>query len=336
MGQDTTIAWAHDTFNAWRGCQKVSEGCEHCYADTLSKRNPETLGIWGPMGTRVVAAEAYWAQLPKWERAARREGEARRVFCGSMCDVLENWTGAMTTPKGEQLWYADEGWWTTKAGGCVLDMARVRDRLYKAIRDHQDLTFMLLTKRAERIFWELGGFPNVPNLTLGVSVENQRAAAARVLPLAEADVAARFLSVEPLLGPVCLTDIKLADGSWYDALRGKITSNEGEHFVAPMDWVIIGGESGDKARRCQLDWIRAIVKDCLNAGVSVMVKQLGARPAGDTWSTGGSSVPLPTIDDSVRSEPSWLLHHPKGEDPNEWPPELRVQQISSKFRRPIR
>ena len=62
MGRDSQIQWTHHTFNPWRGCTRVSEACRFCYAETLSKRNPATLGVWGPMGSRVVASESMWKQ----------------------------------------------------------------------------------------------------------------------------------------------------------------------------------------------------------------------------------------------------------------------------------
>ena len=68
MGETTGIAWTDHTFNPWRGCTKVSAGCANCYAETLSGRNPGTLGKWGPNGTRVVAAEARWREPLKWNR----------------------------------------------------------------------------------------------------------------------------------------------------------------------------------------------------------------------------------------------------------------------------
>lgn len=131
MGQDTKIQWAHHTFNPWRGCTKVAAGCANCYADTQSKRNPGTLGIWGPNGTRVVSAEKNWRDVLKWNRTpllecqacgTQIEGESiddgnfkdhswvfdcpqcdgneyrvvrPRVFCASMADVFEDWDGPM-------------------------------------------------------------------------------------------------------------------------------------------------------------------------------------------------------------------------------------------------
>lgn len=71
MAENSKIEWTHHTFNPWRGCTKVSDGCTNCYADTLSKRNPGTLGVWGKHGTRVIASESMWNQPVKWDKNAR-------------------------------------------------------------------------------------------------------------------------------------------------------------------------------------------------------------------------------------------------------------------------
>ncbi len=90
MGRDSTIQWTHATFNPWRGCTKISAGCQHCYAEALSKRNPKTLGEWGPNGVRVIASPAYWRKPVAWDREARTTGQRLRVFCASLADVFED------------------------------------------------------------------------------------------------------------------------------------------------------------------------------------------------------------------------------------------------------
>src|SRR4051794_38669367 len=90
MATETKIQWTHHTFNPWRGCQKVSPGCAHCYAEQLSLRNPKVLGEWGPDGKRVIASESYWRLPLKWNRDAHKAGERRRVFCASLADVFED------------------------------------------------------------------------------------------------------------------------------------------------------------------------------------------------------------------------------------------------------
>jgi hypothetical protein len=79
MGQNTNIEWCDHTFNPWRGCTKVSNGCKNCYAETLSLRNPAVLGEWGPSGRRVIAAPDYWKQPLKWDRDAKAKGRKALV-----------------------------------------------------------------------------------------------------------------------------------------------------------------------------------------------------------------------------------------------------------------
>ncbi|MBK7363141.1 MAG: DUF5131 family protein [Micavibrio sp.] len=117
MAENTKIQWATHTFNPWRGCTKVAAGCANCYADAQSKRNPGTLGVWGPHGTRVLASAAMWRQPVKWDHEAgrtrdrwpygggRNKGEyvRPRVFCASLADVFEDWKGSVRDSQGHPL-----------------------------------------------------------------------------------------------------------------------------------------------------------------------------------------------------------------------------------------
>ena len=151
-------------------------------------------------------------------------------------------------------------------------------------------TFQILTKRPERMAEYMAGRAAVspPNVWLGTSVENQAAADERIPHLLETAAAVRFLSCEPLLGP--LTTL---------GLRG-------------LNWVIVGGESGPNARPCNIDWIRAIVQQCREAGVPCFVKQLGSHPIGRHSS--GFDFRL-------------KLKDRKGGDPAEWPEDLRLREM---------
>jgi protein gp37 len=149
-----------------------------------------------------------------------------------------------------------------------------------------------------------------PNVWLGVSVEDQSAADERIPLLLQAPAAVRFLSCEPLLGPVDLRRVStgmclglpMADGSrWLGSKPG-------------IDWVIVGGESGPGARPCDVAWIRSIVEQCQVAGVPVFVKQLGA-------------VPVCVDGDSIWDRFQLGVRHPKGGDPDEWPEDLRVREF---------
>ncbi|MEP0846053.1 MAG: DUF5131 family protein [Phycisphaerae bacterium] len=178
MGLDTAIAWTHHTFNVAWGCEKISPGCAHCYADALSRR--KGFDVWGHGKARRTFGPEYWRQPLRWNRAAERAGERRRVFCSSMTD-----------------WALDDP---------VL--ARERRKLWPLIFATPSLDWLLLSKRpenAERMLpadWGRGW----SNVWLGVSIESneyvQRADILRRLP-----AVCRFVSYEPALGPLDRLDL---------------------------------------------------------------------------------------------------------------------------------
>lgn len=158
MGADSKIEWTHHTFNPWRGCTKVADGCAHCYAESLSKRNPGTLGIWGPVGTRVVASESMWSEPVKWNAAAECLGYRPRVFCASLADVFEAWNGQIQTSSGEWANNAGKNGSVDRFAGCSLaggtsatTMNNCRERLFRLIDATPNLDWLLLTKRPENI-----------------------------------------------------------------------------------------------------------------------------------------------------------------------------------------
>jgi protein gp37 len=272
MAENSKIEWTAHTFNPWRGCTKVSAGCANCYAETMSKRNPATLGVWGDAGTRVVASEAMWKQPLKWNQTAicgkcghseilgsddcRHCGEnfhpqiRPRVFCSSLADVFED----------------------------RPELRAPRQRLFHLIDDTPNLDWLLLTKRPEYVIglqpykWDMCGWPK--NVWLGTTVENQEQANRRIPELLKVPAAVRFLSVEPMLGPVDLTSIQFLNyhGNMeeWDALdlHGVQTGN-----TATIQWVICGGESGPYARPMHLDWARDLRLQCQLAGVPFFMKQ---------------------------------------------------------------
>lgn len=238
MGAQTGIAWTDHTFNPWWGCTKVSEGCRNCYADTFARRTGHD--IWGPGKPRRTFGAAHWAEPLKWNAAAEKAGKRARVFCASMADVFD-----AEAPAGEL------------------------DRLWALIRATPWLDWQLLTKRPERIGANLPadwgtGYRNV---WLGTSVENQQAAEVRIPTLASVPAAVRFLSCEPLLGPLDLS------GEWCD--------HDGHDFQVNLDfqWVIIGGESGPNHRPMDMAWARDLQAWCARSGVACFYKQDGGlRP----------------------------------------------------------
>lgn len=250
MGQDSKIEWTHHTFNPWRGCTKVSAGCDNCYAEAMSHRNPGVLGVWGDDGTRVVASEAMWREPFRWNREAMGRGQRARVFCASLADVWER----------------------------RPDVAASRARLLAVIHQTSWLDWLLLTKRPEHIDaclrdcasrrvdipsslalqWMHGDI--LPNIWLGTSVEDQAAAEQRIPALLTHASRIKFLSLEPLLGRLDL-----------------------RRWLGPdkINWAIVGGESGHGARSFDVEWCEDIVQQCREAKIAVFVKQLGARPMAD-------------------------------------------------------
>jgi protein gp37 len=174
MGESTTITWTHHSWNPWWGCVKVSEGCKHCYAESFSKRTG--LSIWGPESARRFFGDKHWAEPLKWNRAAMKAGERRRVFCASMADVFED----------------------------RHDLVEPRRRLFELIRATPNLDWLLLTKRPENfehllpLDWGAG----YPNVWLGVSAENQARWNQRVTILARTPAVINFVSYEPALEAV--------------------------------------------------------------------------------------------------------------------------------------
>jgi protein gp37 len=233
MSKETGIAWCDATFNPWWGCQKVSPGCAHCYAETWAERYGHD--VWGPTAGRRLFSERHWAEPVTWDRVAARDGVRMRVFCGSMCDVFEDYP--------------------------VLDGQR--EKLWHLIRSTPNLDWLLLTKRPENIA-PMCGVLGAPNVWLGTSVEDQVRAELRIPVLLRLRAAVRFLSVEPMLGPVSL-----------EAVNEKIGSSA---VVGGIDWLIIGGESGPGARPMDAAWARSLLAECRDAGIAPFVKQLGGHP----------------------------------------------------------
>lgn len=238
MGKDSKIEWTHHTFNPWIGCTKVSEGCAHCYAERLNKRMGWTQ--WGDSGARVRTSESNWKQPLAWNRQCEKSGTRARVFCASLADWLDY--------KAPTEWRVD---------------------LLRLIFETPKLDWLLLTKRPES--WSArmlecasaGSsmahnwvFLKAPpeNVWVGVSAENNAAWKSRVRELTAIPAFIRFVSAEPLLGPIEIAY---------------------ESFYSDPDWVIVGGESGPGARPMNPDWVRGIQRGCADIGAAFFFKQWG-------------------------------------------------------------
>lgn len=259
---ETTIEWTATvgsdgtrypgyTWNPWWGCVKVSEACKHCYAATFDKR----LGgdHWGPTTRRKFQSADYWQQPHRWDAKARRLGVRLKVFCASMADVFER------LPSG----HPDEA-----------QMAAERKGLWHLIQNTQNLHWLLLTKRPENVLEMTADcfsecFPE--NVWVGTTCEDQEAADKRIPYLLEVPAVVRFLSCEPLLGP-----INLRRWLWNDGIVDSYHQDRTCSFpTGHIGWVITGGESGHGARPTHPDWFRSLRDQCLSAGVAFHHKQNG-------------------------------------------------------------
>ena len=176
MGTTTEIAWTDATYNPWWGCTRISTGCRNCYAEGLAKRWGHR--VWGPDAPRRTFGAAHWAEPLRWDRDARAAGTCRRVFCGSMCDWLED----------------------------RRDLDAERTRLGHLIESTSGLDWQLLTKRPENLArlspWPTGTHP--AHAWVGTTVEHQATATARLDALCAYPAAVRFVSAEPLIGAIDL------------------------------------------------------------------------------------------------------------------------------------
>lgn len=302
----TTIEWTRgddgtpgETWNPLRGCRRVSPGCENCYAERTAIRHA---GAGRPYEGLVRSTRSG----PRWTGEVRTVPhklaeplswrKPRRIFVNSMSDLFHEdvpneyiaavfgvmaacpqHTFQILTKRADRMreWFR----WISR-----LPVSRGDVEVRQCIRAMD--AWLLRGSHMEYPPWPL------QNVWLGVSVEDQQRAQERIPLLLECPAAVRWISAEPLLGPVRM------DG-W---LRGKPSHGPW------LDWVVVGGESGPGARVCEMDWIEDLVDGCGDAGVPIFVKQLGA-----TVRSGSTVIPL---------------RHLKGADPKEWPKWLRVREYA--------
>jgi len=326
MGKDSEIAWTDHTFNPWWGCVRVSPGCQHCYAETFAKRVGQS--VWGVDAPRRFFGNKHWAEPLKWNAAAEKAGTRARVFCASMADVFED----------------------------RRDLDDWRAKLWSLIEITPWLEWLLLTKRPQNFDklapgpWVAGRVP--AHVRIGTTVEDQPRAEERIPALLRIP-AANFLSMEPLIENVSLRWLP----TWPGGVRGaalnpNAASTDHLDGLRRIDWVIVGGESGPGARPLWVPWVRQVVEQCRDAGVTCFVKQLGAdvrdrNDAGFTGDFDGSGTAWPEqheIDDRIESDLDGTrdgyqgapvrihLRDRKGGDPSEWPEDLRVREFPTSRR----
>ncbi|MES2415144.1 MAG: phage Gp37/Gp68 family protein [Pseudomonadota bacterium] len=299
MSENSPIEWTRHTFNTHWGCNKVSPGCDNCYAQTLAAR----FGYgWGDGAAKREFAPSHWNDLLVWDRKAAAAGERHRVFTNSMSDFFDK-----------------------------LAPAGVRELHYSYIERTPNLEHLLLTKRIGNVrgmvpaaWLEPGGWPK--NVRIGISLVDQKEANRDVHKLLALNCP-NFLSIEPQLGPIDLrfceyhTTGNEGDGNRWslnlDALSGfRATSMCSGVHGKKIDWVIAGGESGHKARPAHPDWFRSLRDQCADAYTPFLFKQWGEWNPGNIQAASGA--PAVCIQKSGATRPwppafdpasgSWCMH----------------------------
>lgn len=325
---DTKIQWTNKTWNPVRGCSRVSTGCASCYAITQALRFS---GPGQPYEGLVKRAPDNWTGLirlvPEKLDEPLHWRKPSRIFVNSMSDLFHpdipddfldqvfavmmlshQHTFQVLTkrpenigPYFERLDRSRRLFWNGHAGYFAetvwpkLGIPRARWR---------DLVARYGVAHPTNLGDSTVGVWPLPNIWIGVSVEDQARADERIPLLLQTPAKVRFLSVEPLLGPV---DLK--------------------PWLSELAWVIAGGESGHGARRCDLAWIRSVVAQCRDAGVPVFVKQLGSRAIDEPSGLVGKDTPFDLVPVVSRR-----LRDAKGGSMQEWPEDLRIRQFPTEDR----
>lgn len=268
MAQDSKIEWCNHTANLWWGCTEVHAGCDNCYARVLSHR--WGFELWGNESPRRMIVSV-WKDLTRYQKIAAEAGVMHTVFVGSMMDIFE---------KAMPLILSDG---TTCTG---LDTDHLRRMLFERISNGEfpNLIFLFLTKRPSNInkyipeSWKTHPPANV---MFGTSPVNQETANTLIPQLAKV-AGKKFLSVEPMLGPIDITNKGIKNGysfpTGFSELNGKRVGIEwtdpGDSFIG-VDWVICGGESGHGKRPINPDWARSLRDQCFESNqVPFFMKQM--------------------------------------------------------------
>lgn len=270
MAENSHISWTDHTFNPWIGCTNVGPGCDHCYAENLATKR---LGVeWGPGKPRRRTRPANWDKVLTWHRQAdafkAERGRYPFVFAASLADIFDN--------------EVEDGW---------------RADFFRLVKETPKLQWLIVTKRIGNVAkmvpadWGTG----YPNVTLLITVVNQAEADRDIPKLVAMPAARRGLSIEPMLGPIDLSDWLAVDRI---TLQGRPHWTERTGEVAKLDWVITGGESKQLpgARplvEIKAEWIREIARQCAAADVPHHFKQWGhSIPVDQTASDYPAAIPV--------------------------------------------
>jgi protein gp37 len=303
VGDKTGIQWTDATWNPTVGCSRVSAGCDNCYAIRNSARMDYVGSVYH--GTTVrLNDEGEFARkgepshldfsglvtpLPQRLDQPLRWRKPRRVFVNSMSDLFH---ADVTREFIANVWavMATAHQHTYQ----ILTKRPARMRQILSDPSFPSLVEAIVTKLQKDDDW-LFDYP-LPNVWLGVSAEDQAAADKRIGLLLDTPAAVRFVSAEPLLGPIAL------NGNGRHMLG---SASQAQGMNDGLDWVIAGGESGPGARPMDVRWARELRDQCATADVSFFMKQMGKCPTG------------------------LLLTDSHGGDPAEWPEDLRVREFPS-------
>lgn len=348
MSANSRIEWTEATWNPVVGCTKVSPGCANCYAERMAYRlacaekAPYNAGIIRGAGDAGKPLRARWTGKVALNEAALARPlhwrKPRRIFVCSMSDLFQEsvpfeWidrvfavmalcpqhTFQVLTKRPERM----AEWLTAKRAVRFMGHAAEDKPVWHHVSTQMNGYYRNPVPNTYRLSVpiEFGDNWPLPNVWLGTSVENQMMADARIPHLLRCPATVRFLSAEPLLGPVDLANIRkkgivtdaIGGVYWAEANGKKLTIDPiGSTYEKIISWVIVGGESGPGARPCNIEWIRSIVGQCKTAGVACFVKQLGANPElglDECWGKDGPPGDA------------------KGGDPDEWPEDLRVREM---------
>lgn len=327
----TNIEWTDRVWSPVTGCQKVSPGCKHCYAEGVAHRfwatqYPAVVEPFKDGSGRIERPRRFTDVLTHDDRLLEPLSwrKPQKVFVNSMSDLFhEDVPDAFI----DQVFAVMA--LTPRHTFQVLTKRPERMRDYVVSRGGQSRAVQIAAilqnadsdTQTPQVVWPL------PNVWKGVSVEDQPRADERIPLLLETPAAVRFVSAEPLLAPIDFTlsgaRIKDWDEDWrYNVLSGEEWAGARADSVERsqhLDWVIVGGESGPGARACEVAWVQAIVKQCHAAGTAVFVKQLG----------GGAIRIFVDFDAALAGDRTWrvVLDDRKGGDPAEWPEDLRVREF---------
>lgn len=349
MSEKTKIQWCDSTVNLWSGCTKVDLDCKNCYAETLSARGMtvgkgedarKTLGEWGKDKPRQLHESAF-------ELAVKLNKKPWICdVCGvSVATPLDSATGHIGSECfNHNIKYHRRRIFSLSLGDWLDDEVPVEwlARMLKTVFECSDVTWILLTKRPELFRvrleqvaswcngqkvsevwrflawicdWVNGNPPR--GIWILTSVGHQKAVDERVPELLKIPAVVHGLSVEPLTESVSLEP-------WISRPHNHTFANPKPELPGfpNIDWVIVGGESGKRARPCNVEWIRSVVQQCKAVGTACFVKQLGADPV--------FKVPPGLTREEYQKElgpNAGLINDKKGGDTSEWPADLVVQQF---------